>query len=933
MQTERRHHLNGTMRLLKPVDPPRRQAKLENNSPTSFSVRKTREDPATPMISWPTVGPPEEYSSLRPKGVTRRQTAPPPAAAPIFDASLYRLGDSERLCMLGQTDDVSAVPITRLPPIEEGTEPVGSASCEGIELSPPSPSAPAKDISGKPTGSASSFEPLSPLSAETTISGTITPTKMKPKTVQGDGHKSASVQRQSTRPVTEGGKSKRSPQPNPWAGVRRETMPPMVKPTTSDTASCPDTASGGATPPLKTAKGTPGLDGSLLATTTTTTGLSSSKIYSATDRRLLTGCRVHTAGEPFTARSKLTAVVLRPPSDSDVDPEQEQRPTEWNPRFVILGGTCTEDQETGTSSYYEAEFTEDMVLGHRSLEWRKEELSPPIETLSGHSAIALSGIDSDKFVIFGGSGASSLFGSIYVVDASTRLTYASSTMGQQPASRTEHSCCLVDSILYVFGGRVLKPAQQQLPLSSSPMGEKPLRGDSSTPRAAATGGASCPTASPTAVSSSGTTVASRSTAHHQHWHLLQPCKVFRDLWKLDLRDFEWVRVPLQPEPGTHPLSSPPPPGTNGTEFGATVTLSKSNELDALERVPRGRAGHCAMTWDSACYIMGGFDGESVLEDIWRLSVTTEKWRQCTPRGRHSGPRYGAASAVCGDLWLIHGGVSDAAVILNDFVVTDLVTWSTSRVRVDVHRNPARLLPSLAFHTAVPIPLPDALRTGSSPTPPPAIVLFGGYGKSGAQSNAVYTVMPSKAAADAVVEDASRRTLLASFLPPPGGDSPQNSNPSHKEGTPPSVVVATRGVTQPLPRRMEGSTESCASCAAYNHQLGEIQSQSAYLADRLSEQKAENLALRGTNRRRSARRHPLLGRIIQSCLDALAADETRRRERRDQIIQKKKIQPAPTAAGDDMELGSAAESQSAGATSVNGASCVFKNSDLFFRQLP
>lgn len=81
------------------------------------------------------------------------------------------------------------------------------------------------------------------------------------------------------------------------------------------------------------------------------------------------------------------------------------------------------------------------------------------------------------------------------------------TTGQCPASRSEHSCNISQSMIYIFGGRT-----------------KPFSIDYTKRRSDIT----------------NKNEVSRKDISHQYF--LQSCKVFNDFWKLDLRDFEWVNL-------------------------------------------------------------------------------------------------------------------------------------------------------------------------------------------------------------------------------------------------------------------------------------------------------------------------------------------------------------------------------------------------------
>lgn len=229
--------------------------------------------------------------------------------------------------------------------------------------------------------------------------------------------------------------------------------------------------------------------------------------------------------------------------------------------------------------------------------------------------LSLSGHDADKFVVFGGSHSASIFSTLYVIDGSSRNSYASMTVGQQPGGRTEHSCVIADSVIYVFGGR------SRHPYSIRGTGLSKLT-------------ESLCTTKTVDVSYNGAPNSSRRAKNgfDQHTHVLQPCKVFRDLWKLNLRDFEWVRIPLRLESSGTSLRS--------TDSGVRRWPDPDAIPIATDKGPRGRTGHTAAVWGSAMFVSGGFDGESVIDDSWQFNLASEKWRQIQVKGRSPGCRYG-----------------------------------------------------------------------------------------------------------------------------------------------------------------------------------------------------------------------------------------------------------------------------------------------------
>lgn len=127
---------------------------------------------------------------------------------------------------------------------------------------------------------------------------------------------------------------------------------------------------------------------------------------------------------------------------------------------------------------------------------------------------------------------------------------------------------------------------------------------------------------------------SKKQAHREgsndHRHLLHPCKVFHDFWKLNLRDFEWVRVTLRPDDSLSVVSA------NETRRWPESSVSSTS----ADKIPRGRAGHNVAVWGGNMFLSGGFDGESPIDDLWCFNFNSEKWKHIHIGGTTPGARYG-----------------------------------------------------------------------------------------------------------------------------------------------------------------------------------------------------------------------------------------------------------------------------------------------------
>lgn len=219
----------------------------------------------------------------------------------------------------------------------------------------------------------------------------------------------------------------------------------------------------------------------------------------------------------------------------------------------------------------------------------------------------------------------------------------------------------------------------------------------------------------------------------------------------------------------------------------------------------------------------------------------------------------------------------------------------------MHWDPPKLLPSLAFHSAILVPLPSKGSVScsycSSLETLQAVLLIGGYGKHGQRCNAVYFIASRNDLLDAAVQlPAYQRHRL---VPPPilltAGLQGENYKKPTKDRSLERAEEAEEQETvrNPLMTVLDRSLGEAPSDDGRQtpDDAAMLRARVDYLAGRLHEQKFENLQLRTLTREASSLRqrvldmefrlaefeavqqHPLLGPVVICCLNTFNQSRT------------------------------------------------------------
>jgi len=104
------------------------------------------------------------------------------------------------------------------------------------------------------------------------------------------------------------------------------------------------------------------------------------------------------------------------------------------------------------------------------------------------------------------------------------------------------------------------------------------------------------------------------------------------------------------------------------------------ELKCQGEIPAGRLGHTANLVNNKMYVFGGYDGESLRNELFVLDLETCQWTEVKdPEGNGPTPRSQHSSAVLGDKMIIFGGYDSEEQ--NDVFVFDTETQEWAELDV------------------------------------------------------------------------------------------------------------------------------------------------------------------------------------------------------------------------------------------------------------
>eukprot|EP01006_Ploeotia_vitrea_P015221 TRINITY_DN4281_c0_g1_i1.p1 TRINITY_DN4281_c0_g1~~TRINITY_DN4281_c0_g1_i1.p1 ORF type:complete len:358 (+),score=20.25 TRINITY_DN4281_c0_g1_i1:37-1074(+) len=168
-----------------------------------------------------------------------------------------------------------------------------------------------------------------------------------------------------------------------------------------------------------------------------------------------------------------------------------------------------------------------------------------------------------------------------------------------------------------------------------------------------------------------------------------------DIWEYEIESTTWTKV-------EHPANAiQPSPRYSHTTcmVGDTMVVFGGSDGDTLlrevwhykigpesrewkkvknENGPSARCYHCAVKVSTdAMLVIGGFDGNSRLNDVWYYTPHNCRWTEVECSGFMPSPRDGAAAYMLGNVVYLFGGFSH--VRLNDFYTLDWDTKVWSRL--------------------------------------------------------------------------------------------------------------------------------------------------------------------------------------------------------------------------------------------------------------
>ncbi|KAI9007384.1 hypothetical protein BC832DRAFT_530645 [Gaertneriomyces semiglobifer] len=267
-------------------------------------------------------------------------------------------------------------------------------------------------------------------------------------------------------------------------------------------------------------------------------------------------------------------------------------------------------------------FADLWVFDVDGLWWKKPKMSGTIpKPCRAHSASLLK----DRWLmIFGGGDGPNYFNSLYVLDTKTFVWFTPATAGTAPGPRRAHTSWVYDDNYYIYAGGDGAQALNDLYMLST-------RGDAGA-------------LTWTRIRTSGATPSNRgyhtsNLISNSHQVVLfggsDGHECFSDVHVLNLRNHHWTQVPLdRPLPrlshtavqvGSYLFVLG---GHDGARYGSEALLLnlvtmcwETRPTNGRER-PDGRGYHTAVLLDSRVWIMGGYDGNKVFEDLWALELSS-----------------------------------------------------------------------------------------------------------------------------------------------------------------------------------------------------------------------------------------------------------------------------------------------------------------------
>eukprot|EP01053_Blabericola_migrator_P006543 Blabericola_migrator_1__6542@NODE_32_length_18281_cov_109_908422_g28_i0_p4_GENE_NODE_32_length_18281_cov_109_908422_g28_i0NODE_32_length_18281_cov_109_908422_g28_i0_p4_ORF_typecomplete_len534_score58_96Kelch_3/PF13415_6/2_6e02Kelch_3/PF13415_6/3_1e10Kelch_3/PF13415_6/1_7e10Kelch_3/PF13415_6/4_8e07Kelch_3/PF13415_6/6_1e03Kelch_3/PF13415_6/0_0037Kelch_3/PF13415_6/0_002Kelch_3/PF13415_6/2_2e03Kelch_4/PF13418_6/6_5e06Kelch_4/PF13418_6/8e10Kelch_4/PF13418_6/2_1e09Kelch_4/PF13418_6/1_5e07Kelch_4/PF134 len=139
-------------------------------------------------------------------------------------------------------------------------------------------------------------------------------------------------------------------------------------------------------------------------------------------------------------------------------------------------------------------------------------------------------------------------------------------------------------------------------------------------------------------------------------------EVFGEVWRFDLAKLTWEclcpgaqKSSSKPSSGLDSQSATAVPPSPASRKTSDVSQSTLTEIFGLE----GRTCHQAVIWRESLYIYGGVINNNFVasDELWRFDLYTREWYYVPTVGAGPGKKVSPAGALCGDNWILHGGLS------------------------------------------------------------------------------------------------------------------------------------------------------------------------------------------------------------------------------------------------------------------------------------
>eukprot|EP01057_Protomagalhaensia_wolfi_P000855 Protomagalhaensia_wolfi_Nauph_80__854@NODE_1494_length_1503_cov_7_485656_g1158_i0_p1_GENE_NODE_1494_length_1503_cov_7_485656_g1158_i0NODE_1494_length_1503_cov_7_485656_g1158_i0_p1_ORF_typecomplete_len429_score74_49Kelch_4/PF13418_6/4_9e08Kelch_4/PF13418_6/7_6e08Kelch_4/PF13418_6/2_1e06Kelch_4/PF13418_6/0_0074Kelch_4/PF13418_6/27Kelch_3/PF13415_6/3_1e11Kelch_3/PF13415_6/9_3e06Kelch_3/PF13415_6/0_00016Kelch_3/PF13415_6/0_08Kelch_3/PF13415_6/6_2e03Kelch_6/PF13964_6/2_6e06Kelch_6/PF13964_6/3_4e07Kel len=161
--------------------------------------------------------------------------------------------------------------------------------------------------------------------------------------------------------------------------------------------------------------------------------------------------------------------------------------------------------------------------------------------------------------------------------------------------------------------------------------------------------------------------------------------VFGEVWRFDTTTLNWECLcAAAKNRGSISVASGEPDSQSATAAPPSPVSQQRpdtlGEMFALE----GRSCHQSVIWRGALYVYGGVVNHNFVasDELWKFDLYSKEWFFVPTTGAGPGKRVSPASTLCGDAWILHGGLTSypgaAAVPVSDVFHFDFVTSHWTR---------------------------------------------------------------------------------------------------------------------------------------------------------------------------------------------------------------------------------------------------------------